>query len=94
MAFDPLSSIGILAAVNGGQRSAEAVLGALGGDVDAIESYTMMNETIWHQYKKELAAHYACETRWALEPFWRRRVRPVTRGADIGVRDAMGILNA
>ncbi len=90
MAFDPLSSIGILAAVSGGQRAADAVVRAFDGDDSAFEEYQHFNDEVWQHYTRELRGQYGYETRWAQQPFWHRRQRPAV-GTSAGRGMALGI---
>ena len=66
--FDPLSSQGIMSAMQAGQRAADAVLGR-----ESFSGYTAMIEASVQRYLVQRAAVYAQERRWADAPFWRRR---------------------
>jgi flavin-dependent dehydrogenase len=73
MAFDPLSSVGILAAVSGGQRACDAVIQSFDQGPSAFDQYSEQNLAIWKQYWKELSEQYSIEVRWPEEDFWKRR---------------------
>ncbi len=66
LSFDPLSSQGIVAALYGGVKAANAVLS---GDVNAYDAAMI---TLWQAFLVNRKAWYAVETRWRT-PFWMRR---------------------
>jgi tryptophan halogenase len=78
LAFDPLSSQGILNALATGIAGAGAVAARLGGDADD-ESYERALERIWTAYEINRAGAYAAEDRWTQEPFWARRRQDASR---------------
>lgn len=73
LAFDPLSSQGLLNALFTGLASAEATDSHLRGDLDALPRYRATIDGIATAYRRHLAAWYALEQRWPEAPFWRRR---------------------
>jgi hypothetical protein len=77
MAFDPLSSLGIMAAMLSAEEVVPVVLARLGGDRAAHEVATRAREAArdarWTRYRSDLAARYGDERRWADAPFWSRR---------------------
>jgi hypothetical protein len=79
MAFDPLSSLGIIAAVESAEEVVPVVLAMLSGDPAALEPAIRhraeLREARWDRYRAELAAHYRAESRWPDAPFWARRRR-------------------
>jgi flavin-dependent dehydrogenase len=83
LAFDPLSSQGILNALYSGMKAGEALDEALTGDADALDRYAAHLEEIAAAYAANWAAFYAHEDRWPDRPFWRRRAGrdPAGRGS-------------
>ncbi|GAB4195928.1 MAG: tryptophan 7-halogenase [Roseiflexaceae bacterium] len=73
LAFDPLSSQGLFNALYTGLRGGQAVHAALRGDGYATEAYGAQLARVYAAYLRNRAHYYAAETRWAGEPFWRRR---------------------
>jgi flavin-dependent dehydrogenase len=71
--FDPLSSHGIGAALEGGLRAAVAIQRRLNGDGDALAAYAEHNRRAYARYQAMWLAYYAEEQRWPDAPFWRRR---------------------
>lgn len=75
LAFDPLSSQGILTALYGGMTGAEALAAFLDGDADALGRYRMRLDAIVAAYERNLLHAYGSEIRWPGNPFWARRHR-------------------
>ena len=73
VAFDPLSSQGILTALYTGMVAADAVQAELDGGAGAVDDYVARVGVITGAYQRNLARSYALERRWASRPFWRRR---------------------
>jgi flavin-dependent dehydrogenase len=67
--FDPISSQGIMSAMQFGQRAAEAVVH--GSSID----YAAAVDALCERYSAMRASVYAQERRWADAPFWARRHR-------------------
>jgi len=65
--FDPISSQGIMSAMQFGQRAAEAVLHGT-----AI-AYAAAIDALYERYSAMRASVYAQERRWPDAPFWARR---------------------
>lgn len=76
LAFDPLSSQGILNALFTGMTAGLALDAQLAGDADALDAYARRLTNVYDAYLRNLAAFYSLERRWPERPFWRRR-RPV-----------------
>lgn len=79
LAFDPLSSQGLLNALYTGMRGAEAVASANAGNRMALKQYSNVLADIWAGYLRNRLAYYRMERRWARWPFWSRRHRPSHR---------------
>lgn len=77
LAFDPLSSQGILNALVTGILAADAVDAALDGQLDPLSRYQDTVATVWSTYRSNRLDAYSQERRWPTAPFWRRRT--VTR---------------
>jgi flavin-dependent dehydrogenase len=73
LAFDPLSSQGILNALVSGMLAAGAAVEALAGEQDAPAAYERRLADIWAVYEARRADAYGLEQRWPAEPFWARR---------------------
>jgi flavin-dependent dehydrogenase len=75
LAFDPLSSQGILNALATGLMGAAAVCASLRGEGDdGLKRYENRLASVWAAYESHRAAAYALEDRWPREPFWARRL--------------------
>jgi len=70
---DPLSSEGILVAMQSGLDAAAAAAQALRGDRDALAAAAARRETGWRGYLGQRDQYYDMERRWPDAPFWRRR---------------------
>lgn len=70
---DPLSSEGILVAIDSGLDAAAAAARMLGGDPSALATAVVRREQRWLDYLDERHTYYAAEGRWRDAPFWRRR---------------------
>jgi flavin-dependent dehydrogenase len=76
IAFDPLSSQGILTALHTGARAGRAVADCLadeGATTTALADYTAFLERVATAYRDNHAYAYGQEQRWPLSPFWQRR---------------------
>jgi len=73
IAFDPLSSQGLLNALFTGLAAAECADAYLSGDASALPRYRATLDRIAVQYRRHLAEWYAIEQRWPDAPFWSRR---------------------
>ncbi|MGW2543826.1 hypothetical protein ACWC5I_23840, partial [Kitasatospora sp. NPDC001574] len=76
LAFDPLSSQGILTALHTGARAGRTVADCLtdpGRTTAALAGYTDFLDGIATAYTGNHALSYRQEQRWADQPFWQRR---------------------
>ena len=73
LAFDPLSSQGILNALVTGLEGATAADAHLGGDTGAAASYERRLARVWSAYEVNRERAYALERRWPEAGFWARR---------------------
>jgi flavin-dependent dehydrogenase len=90
LAFDPLSSQGIMTALYTGMVGAQALDALLDGDGAALESYGERLTAIAASYQRNLLQAYAGESRWPEHPFWARR-----RNAQVSLSgSAMGLDSA
>jgi len=71
--FDPLSSQGILAALETGSQAAAAVQSSLQGDQAVLARYQQSLDDHWAIYLRSLRFFYAQEWRWPDSTFWQRR---------------------
>lgn len=69
-AFDPLSSQGIVTALEFGTLAAEAILS---GRPEALKSYSERLETVFAAYLLNRNFYYSQERRWPDSTFWLRR---------------------
>jgi flavin-dependent dehydrogenase len=70
---DPLSSEGILVAMESGFDGAAAAARTLRGDRDALAAAVARREASWLGYLDQRNRYYDKERRWPDAPFWRRR---------------------
>jgi flavin-dependent dehydrogenase len=73
VAFDPLSSQGILTALYTGMRAGEALDAHLAGSAAALDAYAHRLTEIHRAYRRNWATFYGYEQRWPDQPFWQRR---------------------
>jgi flavin-dependent dehydrogenase len=73
LAFDPLSSQGLLNALFTGLAAAETADAHLRGDVDAMARYRETIAGVGAAYRQHLRLWYGMEQRWPEAPFWKRR---------------------
>jgi flavin-dependent dehydrogenase len=73
LAFDPLSSQGMLNALYTGLVAAEAADRLLSGDTAALLGYQTAVASVHAAYRSQLHQWYGLERRWADRPFWQRR---------------------
>jgi flavin-dependent dehydrogenase len=74
LAFDPMSSQGILNALATGLMAAKAVACPSDEHGDGLARYEERLASVWAAYEAHRAAAYALEDRWPREPFWARRL--------------------
>lgn len=73
VAFDPLSSQGILNALVTGRAGGAAVDARLRGEATPMATYERMTGSVWSTYQANRARAYALERRWPEAAFWARR---------------------
>jgi flavin-dependent dehydrogenase len=73
IAFDPLSSQGVLNALVTGQKAAASILDTLSGDESSMQRYSAALESGFQTYLKTRLIYYGREQRWPESVFWRRR---------------------
>lgn len=73
LAFDPLSSQGIIKALRSGFHGARAILSHHKGKINALTMEFQKNITEMKEYLHLRQEYYAMETRWTNYPFWQRR---------------------
>ena len=73
MAFDPLSSQGLMQALASGIRAGEALNRHLAGEAAAIGEYDSRANEVFREYSRLRAVYYGREQRWPQSVFWRRR---------------------
>ncbi len=76
VAFDPLASYGIAAALGEGFYAAAAVADDLAGRGDALIAHARLIDRTLAQYLVLCHDRYALEQRWPEREFWRRRHHP------------------
>lgn len=76
MAFDPLSSHGIMKALRSAKMASFVALDWLGRGEDTHERYCRVAEAEWTQYLAARRTYYAEEQRWPDSAFWARRHPP------------------
>jgi flavin-dependent dehydrogenase len=73
-AFDPLSSSGILNALESGVRAARAIIDTDGRVERADQSYEQWMDGLVATFLRYRASYYGMERRWPDSPFWNRRL--------------------
>ena len=73
MAFDPLSSQGLLQALATGIRAGETAVRYLAGESTAMSEYALKTDEIFSEYRRLHAVYYGRENRWPQSIFWQRR---------------------
>ena len=81
MAFDPLSSQGLMHALESGIRAGEAINDDLAGAVGAMRNYDSKANEVFREYLGLRTIHYMREQRWPQSAFWRRRHAPAAWSA-------------
>jgi flavin-dependent dehydrogenase len=74
--YDPLSSQGLMHALEGGMRAAFAVHASLNGDDRHLRRYQTLLELERLRYERLRRQVYGLERRWTESTFWRRRHAP------------------
>jgi flavin-dependent dehydrogenase len=73
MAFDPLSSQGLVQALASGIRAGEALNRCLAGETTAIDEFNIRADNEFRKYLRLRGVYYGREQRWSQSVFWRRR---------------------
>lgn len=73
LAFDPLSSAGLLHALTSGIDAGDAVRASLAGEDSALRGYDERRWLTFERHARQHALYYAREQRWPQSLFWRRR---------------------
>lgn len=90
-AFDPLSSQGILAALETGISAAEAIQSRLQGRTRGFMSYANSLNDKFLEYLSRRDFYYAQERRWPESLFWQRRSALAKKGYKGAVGQKLGI---
>jgi flavin-dependent dehydrogenase len=72
--YDPLSSQGVVTALEDGQRAGHAVRDWLRGDSGTLAAYADLAGVLYRNYLAQRYSYYYTEQRWTSSPFWHRRV--------------------
>ena len=83
VAYDPLSSQGILKAMESGCRAGEVVIDLLQGNSTAMTAYAAWLDAEFETYSRNYFRYYGQVGRWPQSAFWRRRqfAKSLGRGA-------------
>lgn len=73
LAFDPLSSQGMLSALYTGLRGGQGILRTLRGDPAALTRYLDRLDHVHAAYLRNRLTFYEAERRWSKSAFWQRR---------------------
>jgi flavin-dependent dehydrogenase len=73
MAFDPLSSQGLVHALTSGIRAAEVLNKCLAGETAAIGECNIRVDDEFRKYLRLRGVYYGREQRWSQSVFWQRR---------------------
>jgi flavin-dependent dehydrogenase len=73
LAVDPLSSSGLLRAIETGEAAGYAITALLRGERRPAEAYERQLDAAFDLYLRERELFYALETRWPERAFWERR---------------------
>lgn len=69
-AFDPISSYGILHALQSGTRAAELIDAALSGKTQGLRDYAVHEASVFARHLEKRRDAYSAETRWPHSIFW------------------------
>ncbi len=72
-AWDPLSSQGVVKALQDGIAAAPVVIEALQGNDGALNDHQRRSEKAFEEYLQVRESYYSRVRQWPLSPFWRRR---------------------
>ena len=81
LAYDPLSSQGVLKGLTHGEQSAMALLAAQTGEPNALSGYANALTRELQRYWQRRCYYYRAEPRWPQSPFWQRRQRAASINA-------------
>ena len=73
IAYDPISSYGIISALESGYYAGHAIADTLKGSKDALIAYDWLLNKAFATYKEMYIHQYSLEKRWIEEEFWKRR---------------------
>jgi flavin-dependent dehydrogenase len=73
VAYDPLSSYGVTAALGTGLHAADAIQGLIAGRLQTMTDYSQLQERAFSAIWAQQTDLYAAERRWTDKRFWRRR---------------------
>jgi 2-polyprenyl-6-methoxyphenol hydroxylase-like FAD-dependent oxidoreductase len=76
--FDPISSYGLISALEGGYYAGHAIADTLAGSTDATLAYEVIISQAFQVYLKMHSHQYATEQRWREMPFWERRGQQIS----------------
>jgi flavin-dependent dehydrogenase len=71
--FDPLSSQGIMHALESARAASQVILQCSAGSERLMRDYRLRIGRTFDRYLKAFAYHYSQESRWPASEFWRRR---------------------
>jgi len=71
--FDPISSYGIVSALEGGYYAGHCIADVLSGSSEVLAVYDAIISQAFHLYRKMHLQQYQLEQRWSTSPFWERR---------------------
>ena len=74
IAFDPLSSRGIVQALELGMRAADTIVAVLAGDFTALVRFAPSARLAFTSYSRQRTEVYSGVQRWKERPFWSRRL--------------------
>jgi flavin-dependent dehydrogenase len=77
IAFDPLSSRGIVQALESGMRAADTIVAVLAGDSTALVRFAPSVCLAFTSYSHDRTDIYSGVQRWKERPFWSRRLHVV-----------------
>lgn len=73
MAFDPLSSLGILKALRSGKLASFVAADFLLREIESHQKYEQLASAEYAAYRKTKSEYYGMESRWPASVFWKRR---------------------
>jgi flavin-dependent dehydrogenase len=72
-AYDPISSYGMVSALESGYHAGHSIAEYIAGNADALPAYDYLGATTFNTYLRMHAHQYQQEHRWPNETFWKRR---------------------